>query len=96
MGQKELIQAIVQASRAKNWDLAKLEWHLTEIQLNEGSEAEEYCLCGHPIFELCFIKNCYTGRELIVGNVCVKRFLGIRSDKLSTALKKLKRISKLL
>lgn len=91
MGQKELIHAVVEASRADIWDLAKLEWDLIDIQLNDYSDGVEYCLCGHEIVELCFIKNRFTGRELMVGNVCVKKFLGIRSDKIFSAVKKIKK-----
>ena len=91
MGQNELIKAVIDASRSDDWASAKEEWDLADIQLNGDGDGVEYCLCGHEIVELCFIKNRLTGNELMVGNVCVKKFLGIRSDKIFNAVKKIKK-----
>ena len=86
-----LIKAVIEASESNDWNNAKHEWYLTDVQLCDYSNGPEYCLCGHEIRELCFIKNKLNGNELMVGNVCVKKFLGIRSDKIFNALKKIKK-----
>ncbi len=39
-----------------------------------------YCICGMPIKENCIIENSLNGKTLIVGNVCVKKFLLIDKD----------------
>ncbi len=48
-------------------------------------------MCGHyPIIELCTIANATTGKSVDVGNVCVKRFLGFRSDLIFQSLKRIR------
>jgi hypothetical protein len=48
-------------------------------------------LCGHyPIIELCTIANATTSKSVDVGNVCVKRFLGFRSDLIFQSLKRIR------
>lgn len=84
----QLKSAILGLSRAQNWEAAKSEWRL--IDVSEADEAET-CLCGHhPIFELCSIKNGVTGSVTTVGNVCVKRFLGLRSDLVFASIKRIR------
>ena len=79
-----LIGEIVALSGAKNWDAAKFEWTLAEIIL---AEEPETCLCGHwPIIEVCVIRNRLNGNRARVGNVCVKTFLGLPSDKIFGAI----------
>jgi hypothetical protein len=64
------------------------------------SEADdpETCLCGHfPIVEICQISNRVTGHKTEVGNRCVRRFLGFRSDLIFMAIKRIRKdISKSL
>jgi hypothetical protein len=75
---EQLKSAILRLSRATDWKVAKKEWRLVEV--SEADEPET-CLCGHhPIIELCTIANTTTGNTAHVSNVCVKRFLGFRSD----------------
>jgi hypothetical protein len=84
-----LKREILSLSRATDWEVAKKEWRLTAI-----SEAEEpeTCLCSHfPIIELCTISNRITGVNVDVGNVCVKRFLGFRSDLIFVSLKRIRK-----
>ncbi|MGI9392982.1 MAG: hypothetical protein ACR2N8_05550 [Parvibaculales bacterium] len=77
-------------SEAKNdWDAARKEWALAHIEFVDEPET---CLCGHhPIREVCTIKNHITQNSTEVGNVCVKRFLGIRSDLVFTAIKRIEK-----
>ncbi|WP_149539357.1 hypothetical protein [Siccirubricoccus phaeus] len=67
--------AILARSRATEWPVARLEWKLVDISM---ADEPETCACGHyPIRELCLLNNRITGQHLEVGNVCVKRFLGL-------------------
>jgi hypothetical protein len=85
---QQLKAAILQLSKATEWEVAKKEWKLVEI--SEAGEPET-CLCGHfPIVELCTISNNTTVKTVDVGNVCVKRFLGFRSDLIFRSLKRIR------
>ncbi|MCA8900388.1 MAG: hypothetical protein KDA53_03990 [Hyphomonas sp.] len=85
---RQLKAAILKLSRATDWETARKEWILTDIY--ESEEPEE-CLCGHfPIIEICQIKNRITGHYTDVGNVCVKRFLGFRSDLIFAGIKRVR------
>lgn len=85
---KQLKAAILKLSRATDWETARKEWILTDIY---EAEAPEECLCGHyPIVEICQIKNRITGHYTDVGNVCVKRFLGFRSDLIFAGIKRVR------
>lgn len=86
-----LTSGIVKLSNAKSWEMAKTEWELDSIFF---AEEPETCLCGHfPIIELCELKNIKNGNHAIVGNCCVKKFLGLPSDKIFQAVKKVKKDS---
>ena len=86
---KRLSQAIRAMSKATDWETARKEWALVDII--EADEAET-CLCGHhPILEICEIHNRVTGQTTEVGNVCVKRFLGVRSDLIFTGVKRVRK-----
>lgn len=91
MAQEKLTQAIIENSQSKKWDLARLEWDVVNFQ---DSEHPQECTCGHfPIREICTIQNRLTGKDLDVGNHCVKKFMGINSDKLFTSYKKVSKNS---
>jgi hypothetical protein len=82
---QQLKTEILSRSRATDWEVAKSEWYLVGI-----SEAET-CLCSHfPIIELCTIANRITKIHVDVGNVCVKRFLGFRSDLIFASIKRIR------
>jgi len=85
----QLKKEILALSRAKDWEAAKSEWRLADV--SEADEPET-CLCGHfPIIELCLIKNGVTRNTTTVGNVCVKRFLGLRSDLVFASIKRIRK-----
>ncbi len=89
MSQQKLINEILQRSESKIWDVAKTEWILHEIY--EAEEAET-CLCGHyPIIELCVIQNEKNGVLATVGNCCVKKFIGLPSNLIFQALKRVRK-----
>lgn len=69
---KQLIESLTANSNTKEADFTKLreEWELTDV-LKQDSWNE--CLCGKDIKELCYIKNKFNGKVLIVGNECIKK-----------------------
>lgn len=84
-----LSREILALSRATDWETARKEWALVDII--EADEPET-CLCGHyPIVEICSIHNRVTGHTTEVGNVCVKRFMGVRSDLIFAGVKRIRR-----
>jgi hypothetical protein len=86
---EQLKERILALSKATDWEVAKKEWALTDI-----FEAEELqtCQCGHfPIVEICEIHSRITNTTTEVGNRCIKRFLGFRSDLIFTALKRIRK-----
>jgi hypothetical protein len=84
-----LVEEIVGLSEADNWAEAKLEWDLADIILTEPDTLGT-CLCGHyPIREHCVIRNHLNGKKAVVGNYCVKRFLGLPSGPLFQAFKRI-------
>ena len=63
--------SILDNSISEDWQGAKEEWiHVSSYVEEEMST----CVCSHPIKNVCIIKNRHNGRELEVGNCCVKKF----------------------
>ena len=88
MSQTRLKAEILKLSHAQIWESARLEWHLTGIEILEV--AAETCLCGyHPIRELCFIENDITRASTMVGNCCIHRFIGLPSSPVFRAAKRI-------
>ena len=86
---KQLRYAILALSQAREWEVARKEWSLVDI--SEADEPET-CLCCHfPIIEICTIANRVTGHRAEIGNTCVKRFLGLRSDLSFAAIKRIRK-----
>jgi len=84
MGEYKLKPEIIHLSVANNWSEARLEWELKNIYIEDEPMT---CLCRHhPIIEICEIRNTKNKNEAIVGNCCVKKFLGLPSDKIFSAL----------
>lgn len=83
--------AILPLSRADDWIAAKKEWELVNISQAEPAEPET-CLCEHhPILELCEIRNRLTRHRAIVGNQCVRRFLGLESEALFRGIRRIRK-----
>lgn len=88
MPEFQLTREILARSKATVWDLAKLEWTLQEVF---ESDEPETCLCGHyPIIENCVLRNKINGAFATVGNCCVKRFIGLPSDLIFQAVKRVR------
>jgi hypothetical protein len=85
--QYKLPAAIIALSVAKTWDEARLEWQLDEIYYEDRPDT---CLCGHfPINELCYLRNTRNYGKALVGNVCVKKFFRLPSDKIFEAIQRI-------
>jgi len=82
-----LSKAILALSVADTWGQAKREWTLADVFV---ADEPGTCLCGHfPIREHCVLTNRVNGNLAVVGNVCVKRFLGIDSEELFAAFRRI-------
>jgi len=66
-----IIPILLGNSVSSDWSMAKHEWKLTGIHLNERKDPQAYCECGHPIREICMVKNVCNGNILDLGNCCV-------------------------
>jgi len=83
----KLTTEIINLSEANTWEQAKLEW---SVQLITSQSDPETCLCGHnPINELCYIINEKNRKIALVGNCCVKKFMGERVDLVATGIKRI-------
>ena len=89
MSEYRLSQEITALSKSNKWDDARLEWELFRMFDQEDLDT---CLCGHyPIKEICVLRNKLNDNQAIVGNCCVEKFMGLSSDKLFSALKRVKK-----
>jgi hypothetical protein len=87
MSHYELASKIIALSDSDNWDEAKLEWSLVDVYKEDEPDT---CLCGHyPIIENCILRNRVNCNQAVVGNVCVKKFLGLPSDKIFDAINRI-------
>jgi hypothetical protein len=88
---ERLRDAIFPLSQGDDWAAAKKEWELVHISQADPDEPET-CLCGHhPILELCEIRNRLTDNTAIVGNQCVRRFLGMESEALFRGIRRIRK-----
>jgi hypothetical protein len=75
-----------------NYTVAREEWSLHRIEYDDDYDN---CICGHNIKERCYIINDVNGHILLVGNICVKRFInreeGDRAIAMYNALKAIKK-----
>ncbi len=89
MSEYKLTEEIINRSQSKVWDVAKLEWRLYQIY---EAEEPETCLCGHfPIIEICTLRNKLNEQFATVGNCCVKKFIGLPSDLIFQAVKRIRK-----
>ncbi|MFC0388054.1 hypothetical protein [Muricoccus vinaceus] len=85
---RKLMEKILALSEARDWEVARKEWKLTDIY---EADEPQVCLCGHaPIIEICCIHNVITKKNTEVGNRCVKRFFGFRSDLIFEGIKRVR------
>ena len=81
-----LKEHILPLSQARDFYLAKNEWVLVGVEINEEFDN---CQCGQKIKELCYIENQINGNKTYVGNVCINRFIGIDTGNLFDGLKRI-------
>lgn len=80
--------AILALSISNVWDDAKAEWQLHFVYDDPGDRA---CECEHsPIHQICVIKNHRNGNTTEVGNVCVRRFLRLVSNRIFAVLRRVR------
>ncbi len=86
-----LFDEIVKRSVSNDWDYAKLEWHLESFD-EADRDNPETCLCGKPhIIDVCILRNSKNNQLARVGNVCVKKFMDLPSDKILACLKRIQK-----
>lgn len=89
MSEYNLTREILALSNSQVWDEAKIEWGLFNIY---ESDEFETCLCGHyPIKEVCVLQNKFNRNSATVGNCCVKKFIGLPSDLIFQAVKRVRK-----
>ena len=78
------VEIFARSEEKVDWTLCNNEWRVHDIyRVGE----EQICLCGHhPIFQICQLQNDVTRKFADVGNVCVQKFIGLRSKRLFAAL----------
>lgn len=78
------VEIFTRSQEKVDWTLCKNEWRVHDIyRVGE----EQICLCGHhPIFQICQLQNDVTRKFADVGNVCVQKFINLRSKRLFAAL----------
>jgi hypothetical protein len=95
-----LRREILADSVSKDWDEAKKEWYWLYTYTVENVDAAGgvlgygygECLCTHtPIVDHCVLKNRINGKSAIVGNVCVKKFLGIDNSNLFAGIHRIRK-----
>lgn len=69
-----LVQRVVDASVARTWAKAVLEWEIAGA--DEDPNLQSSCVCGHPeLRHLYTIENTSNGNHLFpIGSVCIKKF----------------------
>jgi hypothetical protein len=90
---EHLKAAILELSQSTEWDTARLEWRLVSVHQSDDPQT---CPCTHyPILEICTLDNRLTGHSLEVGNVCVKRFIGIQTQQIFDGLRRVGKFNNL-
>lgn len=78
---------ILSLSKSSEWDEARAEW---ELQFVYDDSNDRACVCDHsPIHQICVIGNRENSSRAEVGNVCVKRFMRIMSQRAFACMKRL-------
>ena len=81
-------KAILDLSVSKDWDEAKAEWELYFVYDDPNDRS---CECEHsPIHQICVIRNRKNKSSTEVGNVCVRRFLRLVSNRIFSCIKRLR------
>jgi len=84
---QKLLDVILPKSVAKTWEQAKSEWSFFGAI---HDDAWGHCACEHRIKERCFIQNKNTRDVVVIGNVCVDRFLGVSTTHILEMLRRMR------
>lgn len=80
----KLSTEIIALSVADTWEVARSEWIVEDVFKEDEPDT---CLCGHyPINEMCYLRNRLNRNRALVGNICVKKFLGLPSDRIFSSV----------
>lgn len=85
---ENLKRHILPRSKASDFDMAKREWDLLDIEISEVADS---CPCGQAIHDICHIRNRETGEVTYVGNVCINKFIGVDTQALFAGFKKIRK-----
>ena len=77
---------IVSLSNSESFNDAKVEWELYKVEL---CDIWYRCPCNHPIKELCHIKNRLNSNKTYVGNVCIYKFMDLKTDNIFSGIKRI-------
>ena len=88
-GQTVLRQELLLLSASNDWGHAKCEWQLAGCF---WSDVEGRCLCRHRIKERCILENMHTKKQTILGNCCVRQFLGHLAGNTDAVFASIKRV----
>lgn len=77
---------LIQMSVSDNWNNAIQEWRVVDIYKLSSDEEDEFCLCGHPIRNICVVSNTVNEKQCNVGNICVKKFISEEPDQIFSSL----------
>lgn len=70
----KLPNELIKLSVAGIWGRAIQEWDLVSVELLDPDEENEHCLCGHPIREICTVRNRLNHNTAMIGNSCIMKF----------------------
>lgn len=84
--QERLRKHILSMSQSTDFDEACREWFLQFVYVTEDLDS---CPCGQLIKEHCEIQNRLTLSVTFVGNVCIKRFMGMDESELFAGIKRI-------
>ena len=65
-------KVLLEHSTSDSFNEAIKEWTITDLYSDRGMEN---CICGHDIVQNVVIEHDESGEELIIGNICMKKFL---------------------
>ena len=82
----KLIESVMRNSVSQDWDSAIDEWMIVGYEFVNG---DGVCECGKEmISQLNYVRNRYTGHELIVGSECINKFFNEDIDGIHPSIKR--------
>lgn len=93
---ERLVQEVMERSKSKDKFWSFHEWdEVFTYVLTSDDEPETWFCDKHPIYEIFELRNRVTDEEIIIGNVCIRRFWnGDKLEKVFSDYKKVKKYIK--